>query len=264
MALFRQGKYSASYSAASEAYALAARLPEPTIELRATMLLGHHHFASGDLPRCIETYRKCLDTAHALDDDLNIAANISNLGDVLRDYGDFDEARALIEEAIARYDALGRALNESIAWAHLCELEFETGDLEVQQRAVYGLGNASLAANHAYGKHRHAMFSLEIEVQSDDGAVRGDELAPALAGLADSAAPSSRALTALHAARILRTAGFGDQAQAALDIADVNATTQPVLRAHIALEWSRLCPDGPWPDEAVARLRHVGAHGRVA
>ena len=260
MALFRQGKYSASYSAASEAHALAVRLREPPIELRATMLLGHHHFASGDLPRCIEIYRKCLATAHALDDNLNIAANISNLGDVLRDYGDFDESRALIEEAIARYGALGRALNESIAWAHLCELEFETGNLEARSRAVCGLGNASVAANHAYGKHRHAMFSLEIDVQSGR---RRDDLIAALATLEDSALPSFRALTAMHAARILRTVGFVDQARATLEIADANATTQPVLRAHIALERARLCPSGAWPDEAATRFRHVGAHARV-
>lgn len=263
IALFRQGKYSASYGAASQAYSLAERTGEPRTELRATMLLGHHYFASGDLPRCIETYRHCLDTARSLNDDLNVAANISNLGDVLRDEGDFGEARLLIEDAIARYGALGRALNASIAWAHLCELEFEAGTREAQTRAVLGLGQASFEANHAYGKHRHAMFELELEVSADAAAVRRAPSVGALARLESSAPETSRAVTALHAARICRRGGLLDAAQAFLGDAETHAMTQPVLRAHIALEWSRTCPTSTWADVAAARFQLVGARSRV-
>ena len=261
LACFRQGKYGASRAAANEALEISSAIGAANLELRATTLIGHHHFAAGDLEACIATYEACLQAAREMHDVLNVAANISNLGDVLRDYGDFARADQFLHEAIDRYRRLERPLNESIAWGQRCGYEFEVGTVAGCARAVDGLGHAAHAANHTIGKHQHSLYSIEYAVMS--GRV-DTKLAARLAHRSAAGPASMAATTALHVARILRRADQREAAVRELELAEALAVTQPVLRAHIAAEWACVAPDGPWPERAIERFRHIGARLRVA
>ncbi len=116
-ALFRQSKLAEASEYANLANDIARELHDRGLLLRSNMLLSYFHYVAGDARACLRLDRKNLRDARQLDDPLQVAANLSNLGDQFAEFARYRRSELLQKHAIHIYQHLDVAA--SLAFCHL-------------------------------------------------------------------------------------------------------------------------------------------------
>lgn len=204
LALFRQSKLAESRPCFREAARLARLAGNRALMLSAGMQHSYTHYLGGDVQTCLRLDEANLAAAIKDQDAPQIAANLSNVGDLLREAGRFDEARSRQLEALDRYRQLDRLPNLAF-----CQLKLAALDLELDHLAEARSWAQQAACTAAAGSFRRA--------EADARMAHAVALDPAHVGDGPALAESARSLyaelgidePAIYAAhsRVLRRSG---------------------------------------------------------
>jgi predicted ATPase/DNA-binding CsgD family transcriptional regulator len=144
MVASQQGDHVAARVALEEALAIAAQLGEPTIYASTLQNLGTIVHAQGELAIARELLEACVERRRAINDPLvphRLSWTLLSLAAVLHDLGEDDGARALLLEAIDRYEPRGDQRLQALAMATLASIDLAQGDDTAAERSL----RASLA-----------------------------------------------------------------------------------------------------------------------
>ncbi len=273
-ALSIRGSVHSSYGELDQAVPLieeSVRLGEPfgspELYLVGLFFLGHFHNWQGDFHQAIEIQRRVTREAQSVHDEWNEGLGMWCLGLAHIGCGRYTEARALLDEALAKsrerksHFNVGRITN-SLGWLHQ-ELGDFRGALEFNREAA------------ALGQ-RHQIGNIEVSAQLDIGytLVRGGEPGPALSLFEEMVARVENGLgshrwrwdirVSVGIAEALLALGRGAEAvkwiERALSTAGPTRSAKYLAKCH-ALLGERALLAGRWGD-AVTKLSRALELGR--
>lgn len=213
----------------------------------ARITLGGVRMRDGDVEHGRPLVERGMAEAMELREPYMEARGAGNLGHFLRELGHHEEGLRVLEESLARHEALSWApFHRSFNHQNRAEILFETGELR-QSREVY---RRYLSRNLGDRKHQHYMQAVEARAAAAMGDV--------VAARAEAGPSGDRSMLDAHRMDIvqLRTTGLLDAALAEGDLAEALSLSRDVLE-QAALERS---PGYSWPLlEQMAEAARLGA-----
>ena len=204
LALFRQSELAESRPCFRYAARLAQLAGDRALSLSAGMQHSYTQYLGGDVAKCLRLDEANLAAARADGNGLQIAANLSNVGDLLRAAGRFDEARGPQLDALERYRRLDRPTNIVFCQLKLAALELDLGRFSDAQTWAEAATRTSSDCGFQRGVADALMASAAA--LGPDEVQRGPVLALRARRIFENLGIDEPAMSATHS-RILRRAG---------------------------------------------------------
>ncbi|MDH3456872.1 MAG: hypothetical protein OER90_08525 [Gemmatimonadota bacterium] len=242
MASWRLGEYARSRSAALEARDAFRAKGDTDGEMRAENVAAAGAFAIGNLHVAELGFRRALELADALGDDLMIARCANNLGNIAYYRADTQNALSFYRLAMANFERLGFSTGIAEAWLNSAIVLQDAGELDASREA----GERAIEAAELSGDER--ILGQALAARGETDAALGElHVARALAERARSLAAShDHVVGEADALRILSTiarlSGHPDDgeqlAREALHI--VSEVNDPWRRAEVQRDLAEL------------------------
>ncbi len=199
MASWRLGEFARSRSAALEARDAFRAKGDTNGEMRAENVAAAGAFALGSLDVAEHGFKRAVELADALGDDLMMARCANNLGNIAYYRADTQNALSFYRLAIANFERLAFSTGIAEAWLNSAIVLQDAGELDASREA----GDRAIAAAEQSGNER--VLGQALAARSETDAARGElHVARALAERARSiAATHDHVVGVADALRIL-------------------------------------------------------------
>lgn len=111
-------------------FELALELDRPLVQAQSLLNIGTIYFNDGQLDEALDYYQQSLAICEAHDIGYGVLLNRINIGHALIKLADYEEAEAMLNEALAQTEQAGLKLESSQVVALLVELHRESGNFE--------------------------------------------------------------------------------------------------------------------------------------
>ncbi|MFD6951288.1 LuxR C-terminal-related transcriptional regulator [Nocardiopsis sp. NPDC060348] len=216
----------------------------------ARITLGGLHMDSGDLERGRPLIEEAIGYAAEISDPSLEARGAGNLGHFLRELGHHEEGLAVLEESLARHEAMGWAsVHKTFNHQNRAEIYFELGDLAGARRIV-----EAVLRTHPLSKHRYyvdAVLARSAAAQGDLPAARRAMRAP---GRSDALTSQRMNIVQLSLLALLETDLVAGEVDDALAVSE-RALERLVLESAHGYTW-------PMADVMAEAARRGAAPGR--
>jgi tetratricopeptide (TPR) repeat protein len=153
VALYKSGKFREAIAAAEHALELDEKNGTLVYNARTASLLGASYFGMQDLARAEHYYRRALESSRALDDQLGMAAGLTNLAELYGTRGEPDLAADTFRQAIPLLQTLKQEVILCFALTQMAEIQRRQAE-----RAVGAEASADLLKEAS----KHIEHALEI------------------------------------------------------------------------------------------------------
>ncbi|NYH54387.1 DNA-binding CsgD family transcriptional regulator [Nocardiopsis arvandica] len=227
----------------------------------ARITLGGLHMDSGDLERGRPLIEEAIGYAAEISDPSLEARGAGNLGHFLRELGHHEEGLAVLEESLARHEAMGWAsVHKTFNHQNRAEIYFELGDLAGARRIV-----EAVLRTHPLNKHRYYVDAVLVRAAAAQGDLAAARRAMQVPGRSDALTSQRMNIVQLSLLALLETdlaAGAVDDALAVsertlerLVLESAHGYTWPM--ADVMAEAARLGTVSGRPHETVDLARRV-------
>jgi predicted ATPase len=131
-----QGDYLESLRACEEALAILQNLNDQQLIPETLIMLGIAAAMLGDVERARSAWLECVERARTVNDKLNEARALNNLGDLVRRDDQIDAARDLFQASLAVAEEAGSPSTMALALTNLGSLASEGGNFVEGQRRI--------------------------------------------------------------------------------------------------------------------------------